>query len=287
MHDTMTAPRDREHTESEAIRDKADEVSVFRASRLSARLIYEVIRRDGEEELARPIVSLIYSGIAAGMLISLSVITQAVLHHRLPDADWAILVEALGYSVGFMVVIFGRMQLFTENTITTVLPVVAQQSLTCLLKLVRLWSVVLVANIVGAVIASGALLIPHVIQPEMMDSLMAVARHGTEGTAGANFWRAIPAGIIIASVVWIIPATQASAFFVILVMTWLMAAAGFGHVIAGSVEAGLLVWTGENGFREMVSRFFLPVLAGNVAGGTAVFTLLTWGQVKNEVSAED
>ena len=127
MHDLAKAPHDSEHSDAKAIRDPADEASVFRASRLSARLIYEVIRRDGEEELERPTVSLIYSGIAAGILISLSVITQAVLKHHLPEADWAILIEALGYSVGFMVVIFGRMQLFTENTITTVLPVVTRQ----------------------------------------------------------------------------------------------------------------------------------------------------------------
>ncbi|TMV95000.1 formate/nitrite transporter family protein [Thioclava sp. BHET1] len=269
-----------------AIQGRREEKSVYEASRLSARLIYEVIRRDGDEELNRPNVSLIWSGLAAGVLISLSVIAQAVLHAGLPDTDWAILVESLGYSVGFMVVIFGRMQLFTENTITTVLPVVADRSLTCLIKMIRLWCIVLCANIVGTTIASGFLLLPHIIPSDLVESLLAVARHATEGTAGQNFFRAMPAGLLIAALVWIMPAAQGSSFFVLLVVTWLLAAAGFAHVIAGSVEAGLLVWHGDIALSDAVFRYFLPVLAGNVVGGTAVFTLLTWGQVKNEVTSQ-
>lgn len=281
-----TAEETHKAAEKEAVREPEEETSVTQAARLSARLIYEVIRRDGHEELERPAVSLIWSGVAAGILISLSVITQAVLKAHLPEAEWSILIEAFGYSVGFMVVIFGRMQLFTENTITTVLPVVAEQSLTCFLCMLRLWGIVLAANIVGTVIAATFLYVPHIIPGEMAETLIAVAKHGTEGSAAVNFYRAIPAGLIIASVVWIIPAAQNSAFWVILALTWLMAAAGFAHVIAGTVEAALLVMHGEITLSESIFRFFLPVLAGNVAGGTAVFTLLVWGQVKNEVSAD-
>lgn len=279
-------PKGDQDTGSEAIHEPAEEESVFKASRLSARLIYEVIRRDGEEELQRPMVSLIWSGLAAGVLISLSVLCQAVLHAHLPDTGWAVLVQSLGYSVGFVVVIFGRMQLFTENTITTVLPTVADRSMRCLRRMLQLWGVVLCANVVGTLIASWVLLLPHVVGPDLVESLLSVARHGVEGTADSNFFRAIPAGILIAAVVWIIPAADGNSFFLILIMTWLLAAAGFAHVIAGSVEAGLLLWHHEIGLGHAVLGFFLPVLAGNVVGGTAVFTLLTWGQVKNEVGAD-
>ncbi|WP_226628578.1 formate/nitrite transporter family protein [Alloyangia pacifica] len=272
---------------SETIHRPSEERSVDSASRLSARLIYEVIRRDGEEELNRPSVSLIWSGLAAGILISLSVIAQAVLLTYLPEADWAVLVESLGYSLGFIVVIYGRMQLFTENTITTVMPVVAQRSATCLRKMIRLWAIVLAANVVGAMIASGFLLLPGVLPPELTESLLAVARHAVEGTAGGNFVRAMPAGVLIAALVWVMPGARGEALVIVLAMTWLLAVAGFAHVIAGSVEAGLLVWHGDMGMAQAVFGFFLPVLAGNVVGGTAIFTLVTWGQVKNEVAQAD
>ncbi|MCA0938771.1 formate/nitrite transporter family protein [Salipiger pacificus] len=283
----LGSPSRTSDTSSETVHRPAEERSIDSASRLSARLIYEVIRRDGEEELNRPAVSLIWSGLAAGILISLSVIAQAVLLTYLPDAGWTVLVESLGYSLGFIVVIYGRMQLFTENTITTVMPVVAQRSATCLRKMVRLWVIVLSANVLGAVIASGFLLLPGVLPPELTESLLAVARHGVEGSAGGNFVRAMPAGVLIAALVWVMPGARGEALVIVLAMTWLLAVAGFAHVIAGSVEAGLLVWQGRLGIGSAVLDFFLPVLAGNVVGGTAIFTLVTWGQVKNEVAQAD
>ena len=131
------------------------EESVSEAKRLSSHLIYEVIRRDGKEELRRPLASLFWSGVAAGMLISFSALGEAVLRVHLPEADWAHLIEAIGYSFGFLIVILGKMQLFTENTITTVLPVVGKPSRANYLRVSRLWLVVLLANIVGAFVAAG------------------------------------------------------------------------------------------------------------------------------------
>ena len=89
---------------------------------LSPRLVYQIIRIEGEEELARPLRSLIWAGIAAGMLISFSVLGEAILRTHLPDTPSRYVFENFGYSFGFLLVILGRLQLFTENTITTVFP---------------------------------------------------------------------------------------------------------------------------------------------------------------------
>ena len=88
-------------------------------------VIYEVVCRLGEEEMARPAFSLWWSGVAAGMSISFSLLAQAILYTHLPDAPWRPLVADVGYTVGFVMVIMSRQQLFTENTITAVLPVIA------------------------------------------------------------------------------------------------------------------------------------------------------------------
>ena len=86
-------------------------------------VIYEVVRRLGDEEMERPAISLWWSGVAAGLSISFSLLAQAILQSHLPDAPWRPLVSGFGYSVGFLMVVLGRQQLFTESTITAVLPV--------------------------------------------------------------------------------------------------------------------------------------------------------------------
>jgi len=100
------------------------------------------------------------------------------------------------------------------------------------------------------------------------------------------FVAAIPAGVILASIVWMMPSAEGNAFFIVVSFTWLIAAGDFAHIVAGSVEMGYLLWTGHLSLQDAAGNFFLPVLAGNVIGGTAIFTLLAWGQVKREVAHE-
>lgn len=280
----MTKTRPRSDHQENTIRRQTEEDSVEQATRLSARLIYEVIRRDGEEELRRPLPSLVWSGIAAGILISLSVLGEAVLRAHLdPEAPHSYLVENLGYSLGFLVVIFGRLQLFTENTITTVLPVVGHPGMSNFLAIARLWSVILLANVGGAMIAAAFLGLTQVLDTGMRDIVTDLSEHATGMGADQGFVRAIPAGVLVAAIVWMMASVQGNAFFIVVTFTWLIAAGDFTHVIAGSVEMGYLLVTGGMHLEAAIFDFFLPVLAGNVIGGTAIFSLLAWGQVRSEV----
>ncbi|MEO1790150.1 MAG: formate/nitrite transporter family protein [Pseudomonadota bacterium] len=272
----------RECSETTA-REDSEEASVDNASRLSARLIYEVVRRDGEEELTRPTASLVWSGVAAGVVISFSVLGEAVFRTYLPDAPSSYLVENLGYALGFLVVILGRMQLFTENTITTVLPVMHRKTLSCFVSMLRLWGIVLAANVVGAFIAGYFMSIPGAFSDEMAQAFRELSDHAVGMGAYQSFIRAIPAGVLVASIVWMMPSSEGGGFFIILAFTWLIAAGDFTHIIAGSVEMAYLLWLGALGPGAAMMDFFLPVLAGNIIGGTAIFTMLAWGQVKNEV----
>ncbi|MEM9637881.1 MAG: formate/nitrite transporter family protein, partial [Pseudomonadota bacterium] len=85
--------------------------------------------------------------------------------------------------------------------------------------------------------------------------------------------------------VWMLPQAEAAKFFIILVFTWLIAAGDFTHIVAGSVEMAVLVWMGDITAATAIGGFFLPVLAGNIVGGTAIFTLMAWGQVRDELPA--
>ena len=100
---------------------------------------------------------------------------------------------------------------------------------------------------------------------------------------GESFFRAIPAGILVAAIVWMMPQSNESAFFIITTFTWLIAVGDFTHIVAGSVEMAYLAVQGLVGPYEAVFEFFIPVLLGNIVGGTAVFAVIAWGQVKDDV----
>ncbi|TDL79392.1 formate/nitrite transporter family protein [Palleronia sediminis] len=282
-----TEERVRAHEEKRTNRENGKasedaEKQVDRASRLTAKLIYEVIRRDGAEEMTRPRTSLVFSGLAAGILIAFSVLGEAIFRAHLPDTPWRPLVESLGYTLGFLLVIKGRMQLFTENTITTVLPLMSQPCREYFYLTGRLWAIVLLSNVVGAFVAATFIGYSGAFSPEIHDAMRSISEHAVLNPPLEGFAKAVPAGVIIAAIVWMLPTVPHNPYFIIVTFTWLIAAGDFTHIIAGSVEMAYLVVQGLIGWSESLT-FFGPVLLGNVVGGTAVFTIITWAQVATEV----
>ena len=126
-------------------------------------VIYEVVRRLGDEEMERPLTSLWWSGVAAGLSINFSLLTQAILQTHLPDAPWQPLLTSFGYCVGFIMAVLSRQQLFTESTITAVLPVAANATWENIGRMARLWAIVLAANLAGTF--RGAVLHFHPCAP--------------------------------------------------------------------------------------------------------------------------
>jgi formate/nitrite transporter FocA (FNT family) len=246
-------------------------------------VIYEIVRRLGEEEMARPIVSLWWSGVAAGLSISFSLLAQAILETHLPDAPWRLLVSSFGYSVGFVMVVLSRQQLFTENTITVVLPVLAAPTLANLWKLARMWSVVLLANLAGTLGAALLCAYTPVLSPELFDGMIEISRHIMGHGWVEMFFKGVSSGFLMAAMVWMIPGAEAAQFHVVVLMTYVIAAGGFMHIVAGAVEAFLLLLHGDLGWWPLLAEFTLPVLAGNIVGGTALFGLIAYAQVMREI----
>ncbi len=249
------------------------------ALRLRAAVIHEVIRVEGEQELRRVPAALFWSGLAAGLSMGTSLLAMAVLRASLPDAAWAKLVVALGYTVGFLVVILGRQQLYTENTHTPILPLRHHRDRATLARVARLWAVVLAANLLGALAFAGVVAWTFAFSPEVKEAGRVVALHAAEGSFGSHLLRAILAGWLIALMVWMLPGAETARAFVIVLVTWLIGAAGLSHVIAGSVEvlygvlAGVIPWT------KFLGGFLAPVLLGNVIGGVSLVAALNHAQV--------
>jgi formate/nitrite transporter FocA (FNT family) len=246
-------------------------------------VIYEIVRRLGEEEMARPAISLWWSGLAAGLSISFSVLAQSILYTHLPDTSWRPLVSELGYSVGFVMVVMSRQQLFTENTVTAVLPVMAERSFASLASLARMWGIVLAANLVGTLLAAAVCTFTPTLSPDLYDGMIVLSRHLLGHSDIEMFFKSIGAGFLIAAMVWLIPSAESAQFHVIILLTYLIAAGGFMHIIAGSVEAFLLFLHGDMDALQLGINFLLPVLLGNIVGGTALFAMIAYAQVMKEI----
>lgn len=246
-------------------------------------VIYEVVRRMGDEEMARPASSLWWSGVAAGVSMSFSLLAQSALEAHLPDAGWKPLLTSSGYTVGFLMVILGRQQLFTESTITVVLPVLKDFTGKNLFNLARLWTIVLVANLVGTLFAAAFWRFMPAIPGEFYPAALKVSAALTHLGWWETLLRGVGAGFLIASMVWMIPTAESGKFAVIALMTYLISVAGFTHIVAGSMEAYVLVLFGEWSWWRAIADFIIPTLIGNIVGGTALFATISYAQVMNEI----
>lgn len=249
----------------------------------SARVVHEVIRRSGDEELGRPAGSLAAAGFVGGVAISASILGQGMMEQMLPEAPWAPLVASLGYCLGFLIVILGRLQLFTESTLSAVIPVATHFSAGNLGRLARLWGLVLGANLLGTLFV--ALLVENgwIGSGETRDAMLGVSRKLLEHGWWDTLKLGIPAGFLVAAIPWSMPAAQGQQFWVVIALTYFIALGGFAHVVAGSGEAWLLAAAGEAGWGQAVGGIMVPALIGNVIGGTGMFALLAHIQVRQEI----
>jgi formate/nitrite transporter FocA (FNT family) len=239
-----------------------------------AMVIHELVREEGELELQRRAGALFWSGLAAGLSMGFSMLTLALLRSGLPDEPWRKLIEGFGYSVGFVIVILGRQQLFTESTVTAALPLMVKRDMPTLLALLRMWTIVLGANLIGTVAFAGLISPEHVFPAEVHRALVETGAGMFEDSFAPQFLRAILAGWLIALMVWLLPSARSARLFVIILLTYVVAIGHFPHVIAGSSEAAFAVFTGHATLADFGLRFFLPTLLGNMIGGVALVAVL-------------
>jgi formate/nitrite transporter FocA (FNT family) len=246
---------------------------------IGANVVYETIRREGEDELHRPASALAWSAFAAGLSMGFSFIAEGLLMAHLPDQPWRPLISRFGYSVGFLIVILGRQQLFTENTVTVVLPLLLRKDLSTLFRMLRLWAVVLVANMVGTFLFALCVGKIPLFTPQIHQCLTDIGMGHIGASFGIVLMRAIFAGWLIALMVWLLPAAESARVSIIIIVTYLIGIGGFNHIIAGSTTMFYLVVTGSISFGQYFIQFFLPTLLGNVIGGLSLVTALGHAQV--------
>lgn len=255
---------------------------VERRTTISAIVVHEAIREEGERELRRPASALAWSGLAAGLSMGFSLVGQGLLRAYLPDVSWRPLIANFGYSLGFLIVVLGRQQLFTENTLTAILPLLAHPNRHTIWRVIRLWLIVLVANVLGAL--AFAMLVAHttIFKPVVQAAFTAIGKAALDGSFSTILLKAIFAGWLIALMVWLLPAAETARVHIIIILTYIVGLGAFAHIIAGSVEVLYLVSAGALSWQGYLGEFFAPTLLGNIIGGVSLVAALNYAQVAAE-----
>jgi formate-nitrite transporter family protein len=254
---------------------------------IAALVVHETVRRNGVMELRRSVRALAWSGLAAGLSMGFSFLAEALLGTFLPGARWRPLVTSLGYPVGFIIVITGRQQLFTENTLTAVIPLLANRDFATFRAVLRLWGVVLAANLAGSHIFAWVLSQTPVLKREFHQAMLDLATEAASVTWGTAVLRGIFAGWLIAMVVWMLAASSTSRLAIIAILTYLVGLAGLTHVVVGSDEVLYLVMEGRLPWLSYVAGYMTPTLIGNVIGGVSLVSALNHAQVVTDAAPEE
>ncbi|HZC42665.1 MAG TPA: formate/nitrite transporter family protein [Acidobacteriaceae bacterium] len=241
--------------------------------------IYEQVSRNARHELDRPAIALAISGLAGGITMGLTALSISIVTASLPPTAASSFIAQLAYPIGFIAVIVGRAQLFTENTLYPVALMFAERR--HFGTTLRLWSIVLPSNLVGAFLFAMLAVRTGALRPEYV---AAMARFG-QTAAGVPmshvFWSAVIGGWIIALVAWLVSGSHSITGSVMLIwlLTFLVGAGHFAHCIASSGEILAAVLQHE----VTAAQYFwwlLPAVLGNITGGVLIVTLLEYGQVK-------
>lgn len=271
-----------EHPEREPHLDPKERHQADEEEKINARVTHEVVRREGMKELARTPTALAWSGLACGVSMGLTLLTTAVLHHALPETPWRHTVASLGYPVGFLAAILGSQQLYTENTLTPIVPLMHERTGAMLRKVLVLWAVVFLANLVGTALFAWGTALTAAVPVELRRAMRTVALQATQHDWLTVFARGIVAGWIIALMVWMLPAASSAQTLVIVVMTWLVGAAQLSHVIVSSVEAFYLTALGDMSLGHALGGIILPAFLGNTIGGVVLVAAVNHAQVESE-----
>lgn len=250
--------------------------------RLSSPTIYEIIATEGRKELRRPLQSLAWSALVAGICMSFCLFCEGFIRLHTPDTKDYYLLENIGYIVGFMIVILGRFQLFTENTITVILPLLENFSVYKLNRVIKLWGIVFGFNMIGTFLIALLTISFSFFSADQMAVFIEISHKAVDRGMIDIFLQAIPAGFLIAALVWMLPSAEGNQFWVIGIMVYVIAIGDFAHIIAGSFEVFLLFLDGSLSVGQGLG-YLVMACAGNIIGGTGLFALMTYAQVREEM----
>lgn len=249
-------------------------------ARPTALEIFTAAAHTGEDELKRSSTGLAVSGLSAGLGMGLTGLGSAAVLQAVggPPSPQTQLLASLLYPLGFIVVILGRAQLFTENTVFPVILVLDRGR--HVFNMLRLWAVVYAFNVLGTLLFAAFAVETPALPPGIVQSLAELGAHTALRGFWQIFWSGVAGGWIIALMAWLVTASRFTIGQLVLVylMTFTVSAASLAHCIAGSAEVLSAVLTGAASPLDYATWLVAATL-GNTLGGVFIVSLLNYGQV--------
>lgn len=251
--------------------------------------VHEILTQlsdDGFIQHNRPSWSLFLSALAAGLEIGFSILLMGVMFSLFKDSispESMHLLLAICYPLGFLFVIIGREELFTEQTTIAVIPVLSRRHQ--LASLLRLWVLVLTGNLLGCLIFGGILatlpISMEIIKPEAYDFIAKKIPHYSWNSLLGS---AIFAGWLMGLLAWLVSSTKEtiSKIFLIVLVTFVIGVAGLHHCIVGSVEMFSAILTSNEITWGNYFYFIALAVPGNIIGGAVFVAALKVSHNKKE-----
>ena len=249
------------------------------ADRFSSDEVFQRIVADADHEITSSARELFFSALAGGFAITITLVVYASMY---PKTDSSV-VAALLYPIGFIYIIIGGYQLYTENTLPPV--ALTLERLASIPALFRHWGVVLAGNFAGGAIGAVVLAFGGVLEPEAAAAAADFARHGVyDVTRLQLFFKGAFAGLIVAGVVWVnFAARDTVTRLLVVYLAFLVIPLGdLFHVVVSFTEALFLIFVGDLGMVLALTDFVVPVLLGNTIGGVVLVTVVNYYQTTEQ-----
>jgi formate/nitrite transporter FocA (FNT family) len=247
--------------------------------RLTAAEILQAAMENARDELRRSGQKLAFSGVAGGLTMGLTGLGVASLRALLGHGASQQIAPYLLYPIGFVAVIIGRAQLFTENTLYPVVLVLDERR--HLLPTLRLWGIVFASNVLGAFMFALLAGKTAAMRPEILSQLVQLGQETSTGSFAHFFWSGVIGGWVIALVAWTVTASHwtIGQLAIVYLLTFVVGVGRFAHCIAGSGEVLSAVVAGAVPLPVYGTWLFAATM-GNICGGVVIVSLLNYGQVR-------
>lgn len=251
--------------------------------RLNSHQIFQRILVDADEEIARGWRELIFSSIAAGFAITLTFLLYVQMYAQYGGDS---ILRAALYPIGFVFIVLGNYQLFTENTLPPVALTI--ERISSVPALLVMWVLVLAGNVIGVTIGVASLAYGNFFSPSAIDTAIKIGQEGIEHQLLQTFLKGTFAGLVVAGVVWLdFSFRNETARLLLIYFAFLtIPLGGMFHIVVSTAEVMFLVFIGRIVLINGIFQFLLPVFFGNIFGGVVLVTVVNYYQTSDYIQKD-